>query len=142
EPRGGGGAVPQPEDDRVPPRTDLPQARRPRPRAARPADGHGAARGRARPRGPGRSAGLVELLFEAGRVVARLLGRRTRGGEVAPGLVGLLTRVVGGGHRVLQPLHRPLGRALGALQLALPRAALGARLAQLRLELLAALAGL
>ena len=49
EPRGGGRAVPVTEDDRVPPRPDLPQARRPRPRPARAADGDGAARGRARP---------------------------------------------------------------------------------------------
>ena len=38
-----------PEDDRVPPRPDLPQARRARPRAARAADGDGAAGRRARP---------------------------------------------------------------------------------------------
>ena len=53
EPRGRRGALPLTQDDRVPPRPDLPQARRPRPRPARPPDGDGAARGRTRP-GSGR----------------------------------------------------------------------------------------
>ena len=47
QPGGGGGALPLAEDDRVPPGPDLPQARRARPRPARPADGDGAAGGRA-----------------------------------------------------------------------------------------------
>ena len=88
------------------------------------------------PRGrKGGPALLVQLLFEARGVVARLLGRLAGGVEVGLGLVGLLAGVLGGGERVLEALGGALGRLLRAVELALAGAAFGARLAQLGLEL-------
>ena len=68
-------------------------------------------------------------------MVARLFGGLAGRLELGVRLVGLLARLLGGGERVLEPLGGAVGRALGAVELALARPALGARLAQLGLEL-------
>src|SRR5262245_58537507 len=73
-------------------------------------------------------------------MVARLVGRCAGGVEVGLGLLGLLAGVLGGGERGLEPPGGALRGLLRAVELALAGAALGARLTQLGLELLPALA--